>query len=64
LKPLPILEWFRSDILLDFITKLPARYKGDNIVMIVGVDRLGKEVIVEPIASIDAEACAKRFFIA
>jgi hypothetical protein len=64
LKPLPIPEQFRSDILLDFITELSVRHNGDNIVMIVGVDRLGKEVMVEPIASIDAEAYAKRFLIA
>jgi hypothetical protein len=64
LKPLPIPERFRNDISLDFVTELPARHKGDDVVMMVGVDRLGKEVMVEPMPTMDAEACAKRFLTA
>lgn len=61
LKPLPVPERFRSDISLDFITELPARRKGDPTFLMVGTDRLLKEVLLEAMESMSAEACAERF---
>jgi RNase H-like domain found in reverse transcriptase/Reverse transcriptase (RNA-dependent DNA polymerase)/Integrase zinc binding domain/Integrase core domain len=61
LKPLPIPEQFRKHISMDFITDLPAKIKGDPKYMLVVVDRLGKSLMLEPMKTMDAKACAEHF---
>lgn len=46
---------------MDFITDLPPTAKQGAIYLWVIVDRLTKEVILEDMETIDAEACAERF---
>ncbi len=61
LKPLPIPERFHNHLSMDFITDLPAAGELRERYLWVIVDRLSKEVILEPMETMEAEACAQRF---
>ena len=61
LKPLPVPDRFDSELSIDFMTDLPVKRGGGSSNMMVIVDRLGKSVTIEPMESMDAEACAQRF---
>ena len=60
LKPLPIPERYHQEISIDFMTDLPANRDQPRYLMVI-TDRLSKEVILEAMKTMDAEACAKRF---
>ena len=60
LKQLPIPERFSAHIQMDFMTDLPLTEQGNRHLWVIK-DRLSKEVILEPMPSMEAEACAERF---
>ena len=61
LKPLPVPERFRSDIAIDFMTNLPRGVTTGATNCMVIVDRLSRNITVEPMVTIEAEAVARRF---
>jgi hypothetical protein len=60
LKPLPIPERMWSELSIDFITDLPPSGPNQTTFMMVITDRLLKNVIFEPMATITTEAVAQR----
>lgn len=60
LKPLPAPEQQFRHIQMDFITELPPTAKGNRHMWLLK-DRLGKTVVIEPMPTMEAEACAERF---
>lgn len=64
LKPLPVPDRLRSDIAIDFMTTLPkGNLTGATNCMVI-VDRLSRNVTLEPLVNIEAEAVAQRFMTA
>lgn len=61
LQPLAVPERIKSDLAMDFITDLPPSSKSGARFLWVIVDRLAKSVTLEPMVSMEAEACADRF---
>lgn len=61
LKPLPVPERFWSELSIDFMTDLPAAAPGDPRFLMVITDRLSKMIVLEPMETMGAEACAERF---
>ena len=59
LKPLPIPDRVWQEISVDFVVDLPKSEGCTNMMVIT--DRLGKGAIIEPCASIEAEALAETF---
>lgn len=60
LKPLPVPERYHQEISIDFMTDLPAKKDQPKYLMVI-TDRLSKEIILEAMTTMNAEACAKRF---
>ncbi|XP_044714493.1 integrase core domain-containing protein [Hirsutella rhossiliensis] len=58
-RPLPVPDRFFRQIQMDFITDLPLA-NGNRCLWVIK-DRLSKEVILEPMPTMEAEACAERF---
>lgn len=61
LKPQPVPDRFHQEISIDFMTDLPSLNKNHPRYLMVIPDRLSKEIIVEAMTTISAEACAKQF---
>jgi hypothetical protein len=61
LKPLPIPDRFHSELSIDFMTDLPAASEQAPSFLMVIKDRLSKQVTLEAMLTMDAEACAERF---
>lgn len=59
LKPLPIPQRFHQELSIDFMTDLSAEKDQPRYLMVI-TDRLSKEVIIEPMKSMNAESFAKR----
>lgn len=60
LKPLPVPERFHQEISIDFMTDLPANKDQPRYLLVI-TDRLSKEIILEAMHTMSAEACAERF---
>lgn len=61
LKPLPVPDRFHAEISIDFITDLPTTCETDLSFLMVITDRLSKEVTLEAMTTMEAEACAETF---
>ena len=61
LKPLPVPDRFHAEISIDFITDLLITCETNPSFLIVITDRLFKEVTLEAIITIKAEAYAETF---
>ena len=61
LKPLPVPERLWSELSVDFMTDLPAKRETDPRFLMVITDRLSKAILLEPMVTMEAEACAERF---
>jgi predicted aspartyl protease len=61
LKPLPIPDRLRQELSIDFMTNLPQKAAGAPGFLMVITDRLGKDVVLEAMTTMEAEACAERF---
>ena len=59
LRPLPIPDQFHRHLQMDFMTELPPS-KGCRYLWVIK-DRLSGEVVLEPMKTMKAEACADRF---
>jgi hypothetical protein len=60
-KPLPVFNRFWNEISIDFIIDLPVIKKLDPSFIMVIINRLFKNVIFEPITSMELGVYAKRF---
>ncbi|CAJ2661542.1 unnamed protein product [Trifolium pratense] len=60
LKPLPIPNRFYQELSIDFMTDLPGEKDQPRFLMVI-TDRLSKEIILEAMTTMTAEACAIRF---
>ncbi|KAI0992408.1 hypothetical protein K3495_g15777, partial [Podosphaera aphanis] len=60
LKPLPVPERFHQELSIDFMTDLPATDDNQPRYLMVITDRLSKEIILETMTTMSAEACARR----
>ncbi|KAI0993189.1 hypothetical protein K3495_g14995, partial [Podosphaera aphanis] len=61
LKPLPVPERFHQELSIDFMTDLPTSNNSQPRYLMVITDRLSKEITLEAMTSMSAEACARRF---
>ena len=61
LKPLPIPDRYHQELSIDFMTDLPTSNNKQPSYLMVITDRLSKEIILEAMTTMSAEACAKRF---
>ena len=61
LRPLPVPDRFHSEISIDFMTELLAENDGDPRFLMVIADRLLHSVTLEPMATMEAEECARIF---
>lgn len=60
LKPLPTPDRFFQELSIDFMTDLPAADGQPQNLMVI-TDRLSKNIILEAMTTMDAEACAQKF---
>ncbi|KAI0995604.1 Transposon Tf2-6 polyprotein [Podosphaera aphanis] len=60
LKPLPVPERFHQELSIDFMIDLPAKKDQPQYLMVI-TDRLSKEITLEVMTTVTAEACAKKF---
>jgi transposase InsO family protein len=61
LQPLPIPDRAHQDLSMDFITDLPPTGPNSSRYLLVITDRLTREVVLEALPTMEAEACAQRF---
>lgn len=60
LRPLPVPDRFPSELGIDFMTDLPLTDQNEKFLMVIH-DRLLGSVTLEPMSSMNAEACAEKF---